>query len=415
VSQIAAFLRPYTRAGEKSRRRVDAPGRPLLNCLHTKNQSEDIDVSKKIRVHDGDGHLFEDLEGIVKHMPSYYTFQFRGAAEVLRLYPPVDHLHVAPGKALPGAFGGNGKVGPKEWMTFMEEVGIESATLFPTRGSAFGKIVDRDWAIAVAHAYNKWLYETYLQLSPRFNGMCLIPYQEPEKAIEELNLAVTKYGMVGAVLPSTGFSGHLGAKQFWPIYAEANKLGCAIGIHGGCHEGFQMDDMNIYAPIHALGHPFSQLVCFAGIIFNGLLDRFPNVRWGFLEGGVAWLLVAMERFDRSWATHVHHDPRKQFIQLKDGEKIADYIRRHMKEGRIFIGCEGEEPDIAHAIDVLGCNPFLFSSDYPHEVNAEMCKHELDEIMESKEISDKDKELILHGNAEKLYRPKVSQPKTAKAS
>src|SRR5262249_32660333 len=209
--------------------------------------------------------------------------------------------------------------------------------------------------------------------------------------------------------------GHLGARQFWPIYAEADRLGCAIGIHGGCHEGFQMDDMNVYAPIHALGHPFGQLVCFAGIIFNGLLDKFPNVRWAFLEGGVAWILVAMERFDRSWATHVAHDPRKQLIQLKAGESIADYIRRHMREGRIFVGCEGEEPDLAYAIKTIGHNPFLFSSDFPHEVNAAMCKHEIEELMENRELSDADKQAVLAGNADKLYRPETVAAKAAKAS
>src|SRR5499425_2482239 len=75
----------------------------------------------------------------------------------------------------------------------------------------------------------------------------------------------------------------------WPIYGEAERLGCAIAIHGGVHEGMLMDDLSPYAPVNALGHPMSQMICFAGIIFNGIFDRFPGVRIGFMEAGSAWL------------------------------------------------------------------------------------------------------------------------------
>ena len=91
-----------------------------------------------------------------------------------------------------------------------------------------------------------------------------------------------------------------------------------------------------------------------------------------MEGGVAWLLMCLERFDRSWETHIQHDPRKRFLNLGPKEKVREYISRHIDEGRIFIGCEGEEPDIAYAIRRVGNKPFVFSSDYPHEVNNEFC-------------------------------------------
>jgi hypothetical protein len=82
------------------------------------------------------------------------------------------------------------------------------------------------------------------------------------------------------------------------VYAEADRLGCALGVHGGAHSGLGFDQMNVYTPVGAMGHPLGLLINFAGILFNGVLDRFPNAKFGFMEGGVAWLLVALERFDR---------------------------------------------------------------------------------------------------------------------
>jgi predicted TIM-barrel fold metal-dependent hydrolase len=163
-----------------------------------------------------------------------------------------------------------------------------------------------------------------------------------------------------------------------------------------------LDDLSPYAPVHSLGHPFGQMISFGGMVFNGVFDKFPNVKFGFMEGGVAWMLVCLERFDRSWETHIQHDPRKRFLDLRPKEKVSEYIARHIDAGQIFVGCEGEEPDIAHAIKRIGNKPWVFSSDYPHEVNNEFCKHEINEFLENNEISEADKAAFLHGNARRFY-------------
>jgi predicted TIM-barrel fold metal-dependent hydrolase len=155
--------------------------------------------------------------------------------------------------------------------------------------------------------------------------------------------------------------------------------------------------------VHALGHLFGQMISFAGMTFNGVFDKYPNVKFGFfMKGGVAWLLMCLERFDRSWETHVQRDPRKRFLDLKPKEKIREYIQRQIDAGRVFVGCEGEEPDIGHAIKRVGNKPFVYSTDYPHEVNNEFCKHEINELLENDEITDADKAALLHGNARPFY-------------
>ncbi|MBI2986795.1 MAG: amidohydrolase family protein [Deltaproteobacteria bacterium] len=354
---------------------------------------------------DGDGHVVEDPKAIVELMPRPYRDKYQ-THTFFDPFPPLDHLHSANLHDFPpGAFR---RAGPDDWLEFLKDVGIESSVLYTTGGLSFGKIVSRDWAIDLARAYNDWLYQTYLQRSPRFKGMALIPLQEPDAAVRELRRAVKELGMCGAMLPSTGIQSHLGHKRYWPIYEEANRLGCCIGIHGGAHENLGLDDMSPYAPVHALGHPFGQMISFAGIIFNGICDKFPNVRLGFMEGGVAWLLMCLERFDRSYETHIQHDLRGEFFRLNQGERVSEYIQRHIREGRIFVGCEGSEPDIAHAISRVGNSPFVYSSDFPHEVNNEFCKKEISEILESEELTAEDKAAVLYRNAERLYN--LSSPR-----
>lgn len=354
---------------------------------------------------DGDGHLVEDIPAIVGYMPPEYIGRSFSDARGRSPFPPIDHLHSANRHFTPeGAFANVGREG---WEAFLDEVAIESTVLYTSAGLAFGKIVSRDWAIELARAYNNWVHDTYMAKNPRFQAMGLIPLQEPAAAVLELGRIVTELGMRGAMLPSTGANmPQLGSERFWPIYAEAERLGCAIAIHGGAHEGMLMDDFSPYAPVNALGHPMGQMVCFAGIIFNGVLDRFPGLRIGFLEAGCAWLLTCLERFTGSWESHVQYDPHGRFLRLRENETIADYVIRHIDEGRIFVGVEGDELTIAEAVRTVGNKPFLFSSDYPHEVDAKTCKKELEELRKNEELSPADKEAILHGNAERFYQLKT---------
>jgi uncharacterized protein len=358
-------------------------------------------MTESTRIIDSDGHVWEDADGISEHLPSPYKED--GPFSLDRLMPSSDHFHFHVGRTPPGSFR---RVGPDGWLEFLDDVGIERTVLYPSRFLAYGNIPYRDWAIAACQGYNNWLHETYVARSTRFQGMAIIPMQDPSAAVDELHRAVEELGMVGAMIPSNGLGRHLGSKEYWPVYRAADGLGCAIAAHGAAHHRFGMDDLNDYTPVHALGHPFGQMISFAGLLFNGVFDRYPNAKFGFLEGGIAWLLLVLERFDRSHESHAQYDPRGE-LGPKADEKVSEYILKHIKEGRIFVGCEGGERDIAYAVKSIGADPFVYSSDFPHEVNNEICKKEIGEIVENDTITRAEKEAILAGNSERFYRFKTS--------
>jgi len=363
----------------------------------------------KLRIIDADGHVAEDSAAIIARMPQAY--RDKASEQPFNPFPPFDHLHAGHLVDMPpGAF--NRKVGPKEWLAFLDEVGIEATVLYPTAGVASANIVNPDWAIDATRAYNEWLHETYLQASSRFRGLALLPQAliNSQAAADELRRAVTELGMCGAVLPSNSLHGPpLGTPTYFPVYEAANELGCCVAVHGGVHGNMGMDGLDPYAAVHAIGHPLGQMVSLASLIFNGIMDRFPKVRFGFLEGGVAWFLFCLERFDRSYDTHVMRDLRGSYLKLQSGEKVSDYIIRHVKDRRIFIGCEGGEPLIGKAVQMVGNEPFMYSSDFPHEVNAATCKKELDELLNNGELSRADKDAILFNNAIRFYGTPENQP------
>ena len=354
-----------------------------------------------MRVIDADGHVNDYAAGeeIAKYMPEGNRSSV--------IFPVLDHLHW---QYLRKYSDGMGNPGPKEWDTFLEQSGIECTVVYPSAGLAVGRIVDGQWAIAACRAYNSWLYEKFVNASPKIKGMALIPVQDVEAAVEELRRAIKELGMRGAMLPSNGegIKGHLGAKVYWPLYEEAEKLGCCLSVHGGCHHHFGMDSFSTYYPVHALGHPFGIMVQAASMLAHGIFDRFPKLRVAFLEGGATWVPFFMDRIDRSYnKAHFQVDLTGELlVGPKPNEKASDYFKRHIQEGRIFVGFDCDDSGLGFAVRKAGREPFLFASDFPHEIfDAEVCRHELNELLSREDLTLEDKEAVVGGNAAKLYKLK----------
>lgn len=346
---------------------------------------------------DGDGHVLEDEGAIARYFPP--RFKEHISRSLARVFPALDHLHEGLAIRPPGSFQ---PAAAQRWLDFQERAGIDAAVLYPTAGLACGRIVDLDYAAAACRAYNDWLYDNFTQKSSRLLGMGLVPMQDPLAAVAELRRCVEELGMVGVMLPSTGLALHVGARVYWPVYEEADRLGCAVAFHGGCHMGLGMDHLNVFAPVHAMGHPFGISICLGSLVFNGVFERFPHVRFGFMEGGLAWFLMALERFNGSHQAFTPVDPRGEFLRLRKDENVAQYIIRLAKERRLFVGVEGDEHAIGYAVKTIGSEPFLFSSDFPHEVNDETIQEEIDELQERPDLTGTDKMNILRTNAQVFY-------------
>lgn len=353
-----------------------------------------------MQVIDADGHVNDGAcsEELVKYMPK--------GCRASQVFPILDHLHF---HYLKPSFGQEqfGNPGPKEWIEFMDKTGIDWSVLYPTWGLAMGRFVSVDWAVAACRAYNNWLYDRFLNHTPKLKGMALIPIQDVDRAVEELRRAVTQQGMIGAMLPSNGegLNTHLGAKIYWPIYEEAEKLNCSLAVHVGSLHHLGMDTFSTYYPVHAIGHPMGIMIQAAAMLSHGVFERFPKLRVAFLEGGATWVPFFMDRLDRSYHKgHMQVDLNDELLGgPKPGEKASDYFKKHLREGRIFVGFDVDDDGLGFAVQRAGNEGFLFGSDFPHEVfDAAKCRHEIDELLAREDLSQTDKEAVLGGNAKRLY-------------
>jgi predicted TIM-barrel fold metal-dependent hydrolase len=349
----------------------------------------------KHSVIDADGHVLEDDS--LREFIKYPSDGFQANRSLAALFPSLDHHHNGIFVSSKDAFGGGKKVGPAEWGKFCADAGLRYSVLYPTLGLSMGNIQWELWANIVARGYNDWLYHTYTKDNPQLKGVALLPFQDPPEAAKELRRAVKELGFLTAMIPANGLSKHLGDKFYWPVYEEAERLGVPLAVHGGNHSNYGMDGFTVYTPINGLGHPFGQMVAFSSLVFHGVFDEFPSVRFAFLEAGSAWVGLWMDRMDRSYQYHVDLDGAGKRITLK--EKLPS---NYFKTGRVFVGCEGSERSLPGQIKLVGNELFLFASDFPHEVSAKDCIHEIEEIEEADDLTDADKAAVLYKNAERFY-------------
>jgi predicted TIM-barrel fold metal-dependent hydrolase len=349
---------------------------------------------------DGDGHLLEDTVAIQERLDSPYREHRRSQ----HLFPPLGFLN-----SISFHSAGTHNRGPEErgddpdsWLHFLDAVGIDQTVLYPTYALTVNRLRDLDYAAAICRAYNDWVADTYVRHpSGKFQAVAVLPMQDPAAAVAELKRAVSELGLCAGVVQAHGMPNHLGSECFYPVYEAAQELDVGIACHGAGFEGFGFDDFNVYAPVNALGHPFSQLIALGGMVFNGVFETFPSLRVAYLEAGAGWILMAGERFTEAFKALPPYEGARG-LTLAKGTSVLDYLRDLVAQDRLVMGAEGGEHHLATAINYLGGQPFMYSTDFPHEVDVASCRHELEEL-EEQGLDAESLRLLRGGTARKFYR------------
>jgi predicted TIM-barrel fold metal-dependent hydrolase len=162
-----------------------------------------------------------------------------------------------------------------------------------------GRISDPALQAACCAAYNSWLKEVKDESDERMLGLAVLPLLDPEAATNVLH-QVAKLG-----LKCISFDGFSAPKPIWeevwePLRAAAAESGLPVSVHvgvgvrtaqaGNPHRGQSL--------IFAAALPVQLDEVFAGIIFSGILDRHPNIRFVLAETGIGWIAYYLHRMDR---------------------------------------------------------------------------------------------------------------------
>lgn len=266
----------------------------------------------------------------------------------------------------------------------MDQAGIDLAVLSENNPAAHN--LPPDVAVAAARASNDFLAETIRANPTRFDGFATLPLPDPKAAADELERAVTKLNLRGAMVMGTTHGLFLDDRRFRPVFERAARLDVPIYIHPSpvkpaVFEAYFKDHPSLEGP--PLGFGIETLTHTFRLITSGLFDEYPTLKIivGHLGETAPYTL---------WRTE--HNLARFFKMPK---AFSDYYRTHF-----WLTTSGAFQDsaLACAIAEMGVERILFAVDWPYIDNALGTKW-----LNQAPISDRDRALIFAGNAKALLK------------
>lgn len=246
---------------------------------------------------------------------------------------------------------------PSARLEDMDSEGIDVAVLFPTLSFFFPELQDAELHAALCRAYNDWLADYCAKAPERLIGVALLPLEDVGEALRELDRAVGTRGLRGAFVRPNPVRGRtLQHPDYDPLWARAAELRVPVTVHEGISDSLPTlgrDRTSNPALQHLMSHSFEQMAACAGLILGGVLERFPNLGFVFLESGAGWLPYWLARMDEHWETWSDHFPAVK-------TRPSDAFRRQC--------CIAMDPGDVTALSVLeqvGDDCLVWASDYPH--------------------------------------------------
>jgi predicted TIM-barrel fold metal-dependent hydrolase len=221
-----------------------------------------------------------------------------------------------------------------------------------------------DYANAVISAYNDWTIEHWLEPYPNiFRGCVAINSNDPQAAAAEIDRVGGRDDMVMVIMGATSTAPY-GQKHYHPIYEAAVRHNLPVGIHpaaagtGLAHAVSAVGYPRTYFEYHT-GLPRIFQAQLISIIAEGIFEKFRDLKWVFIEGGVSWVPQLMWRMDKNYKSLRADTP---WVRRMPSEYIKDHC--------YFTTQPIEEPPqpewLLQIFEMMDADDLLlYSSDYPH--------------------------------------------------
>jgi aminocarboxymuconate-semialdehyde decarboxylase len=238
-------------------------------------------------------------------------------------------------------------------------------------------------AVRLASLVNDEFARVVADKRGRFVALATLPLNDPAASVTELRRAMTQLRFSGAMIFSNINGVALWDQRFWKLYEAADELEAVMHIHPTNPVG--VEAMLEYWLMPLVGFLFDTTLAAAGLVFSGVAERFPRIRWvlGHLGGAIPYLA---ERLDRGF--HAFQECGKNISQPP-----SSFLKRFYYDTVNF-----DPKAIELAIAFAGIEHILAASDYPHRIGS---TEKMLASIRALPISNEDKARILGGNAARL--------------
>ncbi len=253
----------------------------------------------------------------------------------------------------------------------LDQLGFASQLVFTTwclGNFGLDQSGDVHLCYAAAQAHNRMM-AWFCSVDRRFLGTGYVPLVDFNRAITTVREAI-ELGCKALLIPSRCPMGHSPSHvAFDPIWAMAQEAGLPILFHVGGEEKLNPDYFNNGLPrvkdfhggeenftsVSYMPIPQSVMLTLAALIIDGVMDRFPRLKFGAIELGADWVPGWMRSMDSAAHAFIKNEDRLKKLSAKPSEIVRRQVRV----------TPYPHEDVGWIIANSGEEVCLFSSDYPH--------------------------------------------------
>ena len=252
-------------------------------------------------------------------------------------------------------------------------------------------------AAELAKMANDELAELVAKYPDRFvAGVACLPMNNIDAAYREAERAVSELNLKGIQLFTPCAGTPIDSPEFLPLYEIMARYDLPVWIHplrGRDKQDYEDESYSKYRIFHILGWPYETTAAIMRLVFSGVLERYPNLKFVTHHcGGLLPFLV--QRL-------VHQSKRA----MKDKEPIEKDIglsRPVLEYFKMFYGdtaIHGHIPGLMCGYAFFGADHMVFGTDAPlggaDRIEAEIIS------VDGMKIPDLDRQKIFEGNARRI--------------
>jgi len=240
----------------------------------------------------------------------------------------------------------------------------------------------RERSVTLARLVNDAFAEVMATRGNRFTALATLPLNDPEASLLEFE-RVRGMGFKGCLVFGNVNGTPLADQRYWPLWERASDARAVMYIHPTFPLG--VEAMQEYWLMPLVGFLFDTTLAAAHLVFAGIPERFPGIRWvlGHLGGTIPYLAERLDRGHEMFA-----DCRKDCVRPPS---------EHLK--RFYYDTVNFAPDALRlAIAFAGVEQILAGSDYPHQIGS---IPKMFSSIRSLGLPQADEAKILGGNAARL--------------
>jgi len=202
----------------------------------------------------------------------------------------------------------------------------------------------------LARLLNDHLAEVVRQFPHRFVGLGTLPMQAPDLAIRELERCMGELGLRGIEIGSHINAWNLDHPNVYPVFEAAQELGAAVFVHPW--DMLAQERMGKYWLAWLVGMPAETCLAICSLLFGGVLERLPRLRFCFAHGGGAFP-GTIGRIEHGFQV------RPDLCAVENCRSPRSYLGKFYLDSIVH-----DEEALRRLIQLVGPERVVLGSDYP---------------------------------------------------